>query len=55
MKQDIFCLLYVEDTLFFSTDDKLIDKHISALQSLLFELTDEGDVDDTFLGVKIHQ
>jgi Reverse transcriptase (RNA-dependent DNA polymerase). len=52
MKQDIVCLLYVDDTLFFSTDDKLIDKHISALQSLQFELTDEGDV-DTFLGVKL--
>jgi Reverse transcriptase (RNA-dependent DNA polymerase). len=52
MKQDIVCLLYVDDTLFFSTDDKLIDKHISALQSLQFELTDEGDI-DTFLGVKL--
>jgi hypothetical protein len=51
MKEDIVCVLYVDDTLFFSTDDKLIDKHISALQSLQFELTDEGDV-ETFLGVK---
>ena len=52
MKENIVCVLYVDDTLFFSSDDALIDKHISALQSLQFELTDEGDV-DTFLGVKI--
>lgn len=52
MKENIVCLLYVDDTLFFSAEDALIDKHISALQSLQFELTDEGDV-DTFLGVKL--
>jgi len=52
MKKDIVTVLYVHDTSF-CTDDKLINKHISALQSLQFELTDEGDV-DTFLGVKLN-
>jgi hypothetical protein len=51
-KDDIICVLYVDDTLFFAKDNKKVDKTISALEALGFKLTDEGDV-DAFLGVKV--
>ena len=51
-KKDIICVVYVDDTIFFSRDEKVINKTISALKALDFELTDEGDV-DAFLGIQV--
>ena len=42
----------VDDTVFWSPDESNIDKVISHLKSLKFELTDEGEF-DLFLGIKI--
>ena len=53
-KDDVICVIYVDDTLFFSKDPSKVDKVISNLQKLNFELTDEGDV-DAFLGIKVEQ
>ena len=54
IKEDVICVIYVDDTLFFSKDPSKVDKVISNLQKLNFELTDEGDV-DAFLGIKVEQ
>ncbi len=54
LKEDIICLVYVDDTLFFSKDDSIINEHISRLQDLKFALTVEGDV-ESFLGVKVEK
>ena len=54
LKKDITCLLYVDDTLFFSKSDDIIDSHINSLKTLGFDLTDEGDVEN-FLGVKVEK
>ena len=51
-KDDIICAVYVDDTVFWSPDESKIDKAISELKALKFELTDEGEV-DSFLGIKI--
>ena len=51
-KNNIVCAIYVDDTIFWSPDESIIDTTISELKSLNFDLTDEGDV-DSFLGVKI--
>ncbi|GFH58525.1 hypothetical protein CTEN210_15001 [Chaetoceros tenuissimus] len=52
LKDGIICVVYVDDTLFFAKDDKIIDNHISKLKKLGFDLTEEGDV-TAFLGVEI--
>lgn len=52
LKDGIICVVYVDDTLFFAKDDKIIDNHISKLKKQGFELTEEGDV-TAFLGVEI--
>ena len=52
LKKDIICVLYVDDTIFFSKNDTIIDRTITSLKALDFELTDEGDV-ESFLGIKI--
>ena len=52
LKEGIICVVYVDDTLFFAKDDAIIDKHISELRKLDFDLTEEGDV-TAFLGVEI--
>ena len=54
MKDDIICLVYVDDTLFFAKDDSIIDDHIRQLQNLNFDLTIEGDI-ESFLGVKVEK
>ena len=51
-KDNIICAVYVDDTVFWSPDESKIDKVISDLKTLKFELTDEGEV-DSFLGIKI--
>ena len=53
-KEDVICVVYVDDTLFFSKDREKVNKVISQLQKLDFELTDEGDV-EAFLGIKVDQ
>ena len=50
VKDDIICLIYVDDTIFFAKDQTIIQNMIESLQKD-FDLTDEGDV-DAFLGVK---
>lgn len=50
IKDDIICLIYVDDTIFFARDDETINAMISDLQRD-FDLTDEGDV-EAFLGIK---
>ena len=52
LKDDIICAIYVDDTIFWAPKDSIIDKTISELRALNFDLTDEGDV-DSFLGIKI--
>lgn len=54
IKKDIICVVYVDDTLFYSKTNEKIDETISQLKKLNFDLTDEGDV-DAFLGVKVEQ
>ena len=49
-KDDIICLIYVDDSIFFARDDDTINVMISDLQKD-FDLTDEGDV-EAFLGIK---
>ena len=51
LRDDIICVIYVDDTIFFSKEDTIIDKIITQLKES-FELTDEGEV-DAFLGIKI--
>ena len=51
IKDDIICLVYVDDTIFFAKEEKVIDDMITELQKD-FDLTDEGDV-EAFLGIKI--
>jgi len=50
IKDDIICLIYVDDTIFFAKNQEIIDDMISNLKKD-FDLTDEGDV-DAFLGVQ---
>ena len=47
-------MVYVDDTIFFSKDSSKVDKVISNLKKLNFELTDKGDV-EAFLGVQVEQ
>ena len=54
LKDKIICAIYVDDTIFLSESDEIIDKHISALKALNFDLTDEGDI-DAFLGVQVER
>ena len=53
IKDDILCLVYVDDTIFFAQNDEIINDMISDLQTD-FDLTDEGDV-EAFLGIKFKQ
>ena len=51
IKNNIICVIYVDDTIFFAPDASIIDNEINSLKSNGFELTDEGEV-DSFLGIK---
>ena len=51
-KDDMILLVYVDDTLIFAKDQKVIQVLIESLRSE-FDLTDEGDNVKQFLGVKI--
>ena len=51
IKNNIICLIYVDNTIFFSKYQKHIDKMVTSLKNY-FDLTDEGDV-YAYLGVKI--
>ena len=51
IKDDILCLIYVDDTIFFAKDQSLIDREITDMKQD-FDLTDEGEV-DAFLGIDI--
>ena len=51
-KDDTILLVYVDDTLIFAKDQKVIDQLIESLRSE-FDLTDEGDNVKQFLGVQI--
>ena len=51
ISKQIMCVIYVDDTLFFSKHNSIITKVIHKLQSI-FELTDEGDI-ESFLGIKV--
>ena len=52
IKDDVLCLIYVDDTIFFAKDQSLIDREITDLKQH-FDLTDEGEV-DAFLGIDIN-
>ena len=43
-KENLICLIYVDDTIFFANDQSIMDNIIIDLKRD-FELTDEGDVD----------
>ena len=47
IKNNIICVVYVDDTIFFASDESIIDKEISSLKSNGFELTDKGEVDSS--------
>lgn len=51
LRQDIICVIYVDDTIFFSKTNAPIEQVIEKLKEN-FELTDEGDV-EAFLGITI--
>ena len=51
LKEDIICAIYVDDTIFWSPNEVNIDKIISELNVLNFDLTDKGEV-DSFLGIE---
>ena len=51
LKNNIVCVVYVDDTIFFAPDDSIIDKEISSLKSNGFDLTDKREV-NSFLGIK---
>ena len=52
MKHNMICLVYVDDTIIWSLHERNINRTISKLKDLNFDLTDEGDVDN-FLGIEI--
>ena len=52
IKNTIMYVIYVDDTIFFSLDEKIIDTYINSLKQISFDLTDEGYV-DAFLGVNV--
>ena len=54
IKDNVIIVVYVDDTILWSPDKSAIDKTMTSLQDIGFELTDKGDV-DSFLGVKIDQ
>eukprot|EP00957_Ditylum_brightwellii_P034816 2638303-Ditylum_brightwellii.AAC.1 len=43
IKDNIICVVYVDDTPFFAPDDSLINKEISKLKTNGFDLTDKGE------------
>jgi hypothetical protein len=51
LKDDCLILLYVDDCLFFSTDDAIIDSLIAQL-STYFKIGEQGSIQD-FLGIRI--
>lgn len=53
-KENIVCVIYVDDTIFFSKNDALINQTIKDLQDADFVLTDEGQV-DAFLGIRMQK
>eukprot|EP00957_Ditylum_brightwellii_P146756 11172542-Ditylum_brightwellii.AAC.1 len=50
-KNNILCVEYADDTIFFAPDDSIINKEISSLKLNGFDLTNEGEV-KFFLGIK---
>ena len=54
LKKDIICMLYLDDSIFLSPKDSIIDEHIASLKDLNFDLTNEGDI-EAFLGVKVQR
>ena len=53
LRDDCICAVYVDDTLFFSKDKKVLDEVVNSLNAKL-ALKDEGEVND-FLGIKIRK
>ena len=53
IKDDVLCLIYVDNTIFFANDDKIIDREITDLKKD-FNLTEKGDV-DAFLGIQLEE
>ena len=51
LNSNIICIIYVDDTIFFSKQNKVIEEVINKLKES-FDLTDEGDV-EAFLCIKI--
>eukprot|EP00957_Ditylum_brightwellii_P149937 11418810-Ditylum_brightwellii.AAC.1 len=43
INDNIICVVYVDDTLFFAPDDSPINKEISKLKTSGFDLTDKGE------------
>jgi hypothetical protein len=52
LKQDVICLLYVDDCLFFGQDENKIRELVNEIQDTGFELTIEEDV-YAFLGIEV--
>ena len=60
MKQDMICVIYVNDTIFAGPNQSMVDKEVSLLgmkqnnEEHPLELRDEGEV-SAFLGIEIEQ
>ena len=60
MKQDMICVIYVDDTIFAGPDQSMVDKEVSLLgmkqknEENPLEFRDEGEA-SAFLGIKIEQ
>ena len=44
LKNDIICMLYIDDSIFLTPKDSIIDEHIASLKALNFDLTNERDI-----------
>ena len=47
-------MLYVDNSIFLSPKDPIIDEHIASLKDFNFDLTNKGDI-EAFLGVKVQR
>ena len=51
---NIICMLYVDNSIFLSPKDSIIDKHFAVLKDLNFDLTNKGGI-EAYLGIKVQR
>eukprot|EP00957_Ditylum_brightwellii_P158090 12033501-Ditylum_brightwellii.AAC.2 len=52
IKDNVICVVYVDDTIFYSPSNDAINREISSLKSAGLDLTDKGDT-NAFLGIQM--